>query len=63
MPGLEGLAFTAAAGQQLHDPGTTRTDRLDVFRRLLGPQGPGDLAAVADLVMCAAKGIWRFPSN
>jgi len=51
VPGFERLAITATAGQQLHDPGAPRPVRLDVLRRLFGPHRPGDLTAVADLVM------------
>ena len=58
MPGLERLAITAAAGQQLNDPGATRPGGLDVLRCLLGPHRPGDLTAVADLVMrCGERGL------
>ena len=55
MAGLERLAITATAGQQLNDPGATRPVGLDVLRRLFGPHRPGDLTAVADLVMHCSK--------
>jgi hypothetical protein len=55
VPGFERLAVTAAAGQQLNDPGASRPVGFDVLRCLLGPQRPGDLAAVADLVMRCSK--------
>ncbi len=55
MPGLERLALTDATGQQLHDPGATWPVGFDVLRYLLGPHRPGDLAAVADLVMRCSK--------
>ena len=61
MPGFERLAVTAAAGQQLNDPGATRPVGFDVLRCLLGPQRPGDLAAVADLVMRCSKGDLALP--
>jgi hypothetical protein len=51
MPGLERLAATAAARDQLNDPGRRWPVRLDVLRCFLGSQRPGDVTAVADLVM------------
>lgn len=51
MPGLEQLAATAAAGDQLNNPGRPWPVRLDVHRCFLGPQRPRDVTAVPDLVM------------
>ena len=61
MHGLERLAITAAAGQQLHDPGATRPVRFDVLRCFFGPHRPGDLTAVPDLVMRCSKRDLAFP--
>ena len=55
MPGLERLAVTAAAGDQFNHPGRPWPVHLDVLRCLLGPQRPGDVTAVADLVMRCSK--------
>ena len=55
MPGLERLAATATAGDQLNDPGRPWPVRLDVLRCFLGPQRPGDVTAVTDLVMRCSK--------
>ena len=49
--GTEGLAVTRASGAYLHDPAGADPFRSDVLRRLFGPQRPGDLAAVALLVI------------
>ena len=48
---LKGLAVAAAGGRHLHDPAGADPGLTDVFRRLLGPQLPGDVAPVADLVI------------
>ena len=70
MSGLEWLAVTAAAGKQLHDPGTASPVRLDVLRSLYrfaeacgyGPYLPGDLTAVTDLVMrCGERNLMLPP--
>jgi hypothetical protein len=55
VPGAERFAITSAAGQQLNDPGTAWPIRFDVLRCLFGPQRPGDLAAMANLVMRYSK--------
>ena len=55
MPGLERLAITAAAGQQLNDPVATRPVGFDVLRCLFSPHRPSDLTAVPDLVMRCGK--------
>ena len=49
--GLEGLAVAAAGGRHLHDPAGADPGLADVFRGLFGPQRPGDVAAMADLVI------------
>ena len=51
MPGLERLALTGAAGDQFNHPGRPWPGRLDGLWGLFGPHRPGDLTAVADLVM------------
>jgi hypothetical protein len=48
---LKGLAVAAAAGRHLHDPAGADPGLGDVRRCLFGTQGPGDDAAVADLVI------------
>ena len=49
--GLKGLAVAPASGRDFHDPAGTGPGLPDVLRRLFGPQGPGDVATVADLVI------------
>lgn len=61
MPGLERLAATTAAGDQLNDPSRPWPVRLDVLRCFLCPQCPGDVTAVADLVMRCSKGDVALP--
>lgn len=51
MPRFERLDATAAADDHFNDPGRPWPVRLDVLRCLFGPQHPGDLTAVTDLVM------------
>jgi hypothetical protein len=51
----EGLAVTRADRRDLHDPAGADPDLVDVLGGLLGPQRPGDVAAVADLVICCHK--------
>ena len=51
MGGTEGLAVTGASGADLHDPAGADPGLADVLGGLLGPQRPGDVAAVADLVI------------
>jgi hypothetical protein len=48
---LKGLAVATAGGRHLDDPAGTDPGLTDVLRCLLGPQRPGDGAAVADLVI------------
>ena len=48
---LKGLAVAAAGGRHLHDPAGADPGLPDVRRCLFGTQGPGDDAAVADLVI------------
>jgi len=46
---------TAAGGHDFHDPAGAGPGLGHVLRRLFGPQGPGDVAPVADLVICCHK--------
>ena len=48
---LKGLAVAPAGGRNFHDPAGADPGLPDVLRRLFGPQGPGDVATVADLVI------------
>ena len=57
----KGLAVAAAAGHHLHDPTGAGPGLPDVIRRLFGPQRPGDVATMADLVIRCHRGILRFP--
>lgn len=50
--GLERLALAAAGGHDLHDPAAADSGLGDVLRRAYRTQSPGDVAAVADLVIC-----------
>lgn len=47
---------TAGGGRHFHDPVGADPGLTDVLLRLLGPQRPGDVAAVADLVICCYEG-------
>lgn len=49
--GLERLAVTAAGGVHLNDPTCADPGFCDVLRCLFGPQLPGDVTAVAFLVI------------
>ncbi len=49
--GVKGLAVPGAAGRDFHDPAVADPGLADVLWRLLGAQRPGDIAAVADLVI------------
>jgi len=49
--GPKGLAVAAAVGRYLHDPARTAPGLADVLGCFLGPQRPGDVAAMADLVI------------
>ena len=49
--GLERLAVTAAGGVHLNDPAGADPGFCDVLRCLFGPQLPGDVTAVAFLVI------------
>jgi hypothetical protein len=51
MGGVKGLAIAAACGHDFHDPAGAGPGLPDVLRRLFGPQRPGDVAPVADLVI------------
>lgn len=50
--GLKGLAVATAGGRHLHDQAGDDPGLKDVLQRLFGPQVPGDVATVADLVVC-----------
>ena len=55
MTGLKGLAVAAAAGRDFHDPAGADPGLSDVLWSLLGAQRPGDVAAVANLVIPCPK--------
>ena len=52
---LKGLAVTDAAGRDFHDPAGADPGLTDVLWSLFGAQRPGDVAAVADLVIRCQK--------
>ena len=52
---LKGFAVAAAAGRHLHDPAGADPCVPEAIRRLFGPQRPGDVATVADLVSLCHK--------
>jgi len=52
---LKGLAVAPAGGRDFHDPAGADPGLPDVLRRLFGPQGPGDVATVADLVIACQE--------
>jgi hypothetical protein len=49
--GVKWLAITGALSGHLHDPAGVATGLLDVLWCLFRPQRPGDVAAMADLVI------------
>ena len=49
--GLKGLDVAPTGARNLHDPAGADPGLTDVLLRLFGPQRPGDVAAMADLVM------------
>ena len=51
MGGVKGLAIAATGGHDFHDPAGADPGLGDVWRCLFGAEGPGDGAAVADLVI------------
>ena len=55
MAGLKRFALASADGVQLHDPAGAAPGCADVLRHCFGPQRPGDVAAVADLVIGCVK--------
>jgi hypothetical protein len=56
--GLKWLAFTGAAGHDFHDPAGADPGLTDVLWSLSGAQHPGDVAAVANLVIgCHKRGL------
>ena len=52
---LKGLAVSGAAGRDFHDPAGADPGLTDVLWSLFGAQRPGDVAAVADLVIRCHK--------
>ena len=61
---LKGLAIAAAGGRHLHDPAGAYPGLTDVLRCLFCSQHPGDVAAMAYLLIpCQERGILRFPLN
>jgi len=61
--GSKRLAVTGTAGLYIHDPAGTDPGLTDVLWSLFDTQYQGDIAAVADLLTIATKGILRFPWN
>ena len=55
MAGLKRLAVTGAAGRDFHDPAGADPGLADVLWSLFGAQRPGDVAAVALLVIRCDK--------
>jgi hypothetical protein len=53
--GLKRLAVTGADGRDFHDPAGADPGLADVLWSLFGAQHPGDVAAVANLVICRHK--------
>ena len=53
--GTKGLAVTGAAGRDFHDPAGADPGFRDVLRCFFRQQAPGDVAAVADLVIRCHK--------
>ena len=53
--GAKGLAVTGADGRDFHDPAGADPALGDVLWSLFGAQRPGDVAAVANLVICCHK--------
>jgi hypothetical protein len=51
MGGVKWFTVAPAGGRDFHDPAGADPGLPDVLRRLFGPQGPGDGATVADLVI------------
>jgi len=51
MGGAKGFTVAPAVGRDFHKPAGADPGLPDVLRRLFGPQGPGDVATVADLVI------------
>lgn len=48
---LKGVPVATAGGRDFHDPTTAAPGQADVLRGLFGPQPPGDVAPVADLMI------------
>ena len=53
--GLKWLDITTAGGHHLHDPAGADPGRTNVLRCLFRPQYPGDVAAMADLLIRCDK--------
>jgi len=53
--GLKRLAVASAGCLHLNDPAGAGPGLMDVLRGLFGPQPPGDVAAMADLVIRCHK--------
>jgi len=51
----KGLAVAAAGGRDFHDPACADPSLADVFWCLLGTQCPGDVVAMADLMIRCLK--------
>ena len=64
MSRLRWLAVPEPIGGHLHDPAVTDPGHPDLLRRLLHPQRPADVAAVADFVVgCLEKGSGFSPGS
>ena len=61
--GLKRPAVRIASGRDFHDPAGADLGLTDVLWSLFGAQRPGDVAAVADLVIRCHKKMYRFPWN
>lgn len=55
MASLKRFAVAPADGMQLHNPAGAVPDLTDVFRCRFGPQLPGDIATVTDLMIRCDK--------
>ncbi len=51
MGGVKGFTVAPAGGRDFHDPAGADPGLADVLRCIFGPQGPGDVATVADFVI------------
>ncbi len=55
MAGVEGFAVTLSCGNDLNDPARAEPLLTDMVWRLFGAQGPGDVAAMAELLIRCQK--------